>query len=65
MKESLYSKLFKLFQLDSYFRHAALVAIAQLRQSLKLDKNQWFENLPGSGNWAASYKGLNFTQQIV
>jgi hypothetical protein len=23
-KESLYSKLFKLFQLDSYFRHAAL-----------------------------------------
>ena len=25
MKESLHSKLFKLFQLDSYFRHAALV----------------------------------------
>ena len=33
-KESLYSKLFKLFQLDSYFRHAALESILNIGKSL-------------------------------
>ena len=37
MKESLYSKLFNLFQLDSYFRHAALVLNLKSRSTLEAE----------------------------
>ena len=44
MKESLYSKLFKLFQLDSYFRHAVLVPLPWKSKAKRfiLQAFQWF-----------------------
>ncbi len=43
-KESLYSKLFNLFQLDSYFRHAALVK--QQQQRLIEEQQRQIEAIP-------------------